>query len=277
LDQKKDKIKKLKERIKDIYDEKTHDDIYLLRYCLSNTKTKDSEKCIRYSIDYRQKNSSWLDEASKGESSAPMYNTIIKYTCASIHKCRSENGAPVVIVRANLANPKVLLDTVSEEKMIQFLVFQKEICYIKCDELTRKNRKITKILTINDINGVSLFSTDKRFFKALGDSSKIADNLFPQLLEKNIMMNPPTIFKIVMSIATVFMSKKSLSKMTLCKGNTESQNISKCPFATKSINEEDIPSFLGGKCVCEKGCVGGVDNKHKKWSDREINNNNTNK
>jgi hypothetical protein len=87
-----------------------------------------------------------------------------------------------------------------------------------CDELTRKNRKITKMLAVNDMNGVSLLSNDKRFFKSLGDSSKIAENLYPQLLEKNIVVNPPTVFKVIMSVASVFMSKKSLSKMVTCKG-----------------------------------------------------------
>eukprot|EP01091_Cochliopodium_minus_P003488 TRINITY_DN1339_c0_g1_i4.p1 TRINITY_DN1339_c0_g1~~TRINITY_DN1339_c0_g1_i4.p1 ORF type:complete len:289 (+),score=77.03 TRINITY_DN1339_c0_g1_i4:290-1156(+) len=264
-----EKIEKLKESIKDIYNEKEHDEIYLLRYCLSNPKTDDAEKAIRNAVDYRMKNDSWLKEAEKGEKYGPSYDIIMKYTCVSIHKCKSTDGGPIVIIRANLSNPKILMDTVPEEELVNFLVFQKEVCFRMCDELTRKNRVLTKIFTINDVNGVSMLSNDRRFFKCLGDSSKIADNLFPQLLERNVMMNPPTVFKLLMSFVSIFMSKKSLSKISLCKGNTTKQSISKCPFSLKNIKEEDIPTFLGGKCQCENGCIGGVSNSLKKYDERD--------
>eukprot|EP01091_Cochliopodium_minus_P020601 TRINITY_DN904_c0_g1_i3.p1 TRINITY_DN904_c0_g1~~TRINITY_DN904_c0_g1_i3.p1 ORF type:complete len:162 (-),score=40.10 TRINITY_DN904_c0_g1_i3:83-568(-) len=161
------------------------------------------------------------------------------------------------------------MDHVSEEQMCNFLVFQKEICWIKCDELTRKNRRLTKMLAVNDMNGVSLLSNDKRFFKSLGDSSKIAENLYPQLLDKNVVVNPPTMFKVIMSVASVFMSKKSLSKMITCKGNINKQTLSKCPFASKFIKEEDIPSFLGGKCDCKLGCIAGYKNSMTKIEEKK--------
>jgi len=261
LKQNHEKMEKLKELIKDIYDEKIHDEIYLLRYCLSNDKLDKAEKSIRFTMEYRKKNDSWLKDAVNGEKSAPNYDTIIKYSCSSIHKSKSDDGGPIVIVRSNLSHPKKLMDMVNEEQMCNFLVFQKEICWMACDELTRKNRKITKMLAVNDMNGVSLLSNDKRFFKSLGDSSKIAENLYPQLLEKNIVVNPPTMFKVIMSVASVFMSKKSLSKMVTCKGNMAKQNIKQCPYASKMIKEEDIPTFLGGKCDCTPGCVANVPNK----------------
>jgi hypothetical protein len=33
-------------------------------------------------------------------------------------------------------------------------------------------------------------------------------------------------------------------------------DISKCPYASKNIRVEDIPTFLGGTCNCPGGCCG---------------------
>eukprot|EP01091_Cochliopodium_minus_P000337 TRINITY_DN10328_c0_g1_i1.p1 TRINITY_DN10328_c0_g1~~TRINITY_DN10328_c0_g1_i1.p1 ORF type:complete len:276 (-),score=68.95 TRINITY_DN10328_c0_g1_i1:20-847(-) len=249
-----EKIKELKESIKEIMDEKEHDEIFLLRYCLSNPRLEDAEKAIRFAVEYRKNNQSWLQDAVKGEKFAPHYDTVSKYVIAGIHKSQIDGG-PIVIIRSGKSNMKKLMDSISEEEMSLHLVFQRELCYRKCDELTRKNKKLTKMVMINDMHGFSMFSGDKRFLKSLGDTSKIADNLYPQLVDKNVIINPPTIFKVLFSVVSLFMSKKSLSKITICKGNITKKNMGKCPYASKIVKEEDLPKFVGGTCDCKDGCL----------------------
>ena len=72
LEKNKERIEKLKEAAKEVIDPKKHDDIFLLRYCLSNADDKEAEVSLRTAIDYRKKNASWLDEAlTKGEEAMP--------------------------------------------------------------------------------------------------------------------------------------------------------------------------------------------------------------
>ena len=88
-----------------------------------------------------------------------------------------------------------------------------------CDKLTREKGILTKMIIVNDFRGSSMNSIDKKFFMALGKSSKAAEKLYPQLVEKTIIVNPPSSIKMILSMAKLFMSKRSVEKMVYCKGN----------------------------------------------------------
>ncbi|KNC72180.1 hypothetical protein SARC_15267, partial [Sphaeroforma arctica JP610] len=42
--------------------------------------------------------------------------------------------------------------------------------------------------------------------------------------------------------------------------NTTIEDIGKCPWVKANMDIADVPTFLGGGCVCPAGCVEGVDN-----------------
>lgn len=47
----------------------------------------------------------------------------------------------------------------------------------------------------------------------------------------------------------------------MCGGNTSTGDITTCPYISKLLPVERIPTFLGGKCNCKGGCcVGGLPN-----------------
>ncbi len=110
---------------------------------------------------------------------------------------------------------------------------------------------LVKSLGLQDFKAVSIFmSRDSRFFKALGESSKIGEAIYPQLLWKQVFFDVPFFFSAMMSVARLFMSKRALEKISLCPGDAKS-DIRRCPFVrAQGIPVEDIPSFLGGGCKC---------------------------
>lgn len=87
-----EKINKLREKIQDIYDENVHDEIFLLRYCMSNNETDKAAKSIRAAKEYREKNESWMKDIEKGEEFAPHRETMKKYTCSAFHKNKLDDG-----------------------------------------------------------------------------------------------------------------------------------------------------------------------------------------
>jgi hypothetical protein len=51
----------------------------------------------------------------------------------------------------------------------------------------------------------------------------------------------------MMRLVRPFMSQKSLEKMAICSAkNTETQDLSRCPFARAFLQPPQLPSFLGG-------------------------------
>jgi hypothetical protein len=55
-----------------------------------------------------------------------------------------------------------------------------------CDRETRKCGRIVKSLCIVDLQGMSAHNADTRFFRILGDASKLNEKLFPQMLGKTV-------------------------------------------------------------------------------------------
>merc|ERR1711991_1245388 len=92
--------------------------------------------------------------------------------------------------------------------------------------------------------------------------SKLAERLYPQMLQTTVCCNAPMWFSMVMKVGKMFMSAKTFAKFKLFP---RSGKIEDCPFATKYFNLDEVPSFLGGPCRCEHqgGCVAGLSNDCK--------------
>ena len=74
-----------------------HDDLFLLKYCLSYTDNKTAEKKIRKGLSYRKENI-WLRLAEfKGEERMPNKEVIEKYVANKIYNCKIDEGPAMVI------------------------------------------------------------------------------------------------------------------------------------------------------------------------------------
>eukprot|EP00121_Abeoforma_whisleri_P000701 Awhi_evm1s621 len=63
-------------------------------------------------------------------------------------------------------------------------------------------------------------------------------------------------------MAKFVMPKRTLEKVGVCGAtNTREDDISKCPFVKEHFDVDKVPSFLGGNCHCEPGCVPSVSNE----------------
>jgi hypothetical protein len=82
---------------------------------------------------------------------------------------------------------------------------------------------------------------------ALGDSSKLSESVYPQLVSVSVIMNAPGFVKMVFKLVRVFMSAQMMEKVKLCSGATLTGDIKDCPMAGKLVPVKDIPTFLGGE------------------------------
>merc|ERR1711991_272059 len=121
----------------------------------------------------------------------------------------------------------------------------------ECDRVTRETGRLTKIIRVNDMNFAGLLQ-DRGFFNAIGKSSKVAAYCYPQLVEKNVLLNAPSLISLVLKVAAQFVSSRTMSKVAVCKGQTLSGNMEDCPFASRRFKKEDLPSFMGGTCGGDK-------------------------
>lgn len=253
-----EEIGKLKEKLKDVLLPE-HDDVWLLRYILSNKTAEESEEACRFTIKWRADHKEHLDAIHNGKE-IPFQKIINQFQVVGEHK-KTMTGEPVFFVRIGLCNVKGLMDAVAFDDVLNYMVMNRELTVKYCDELTKKERRLVKAYSCLDFQGASATrGQDSRFTRIIGDSSKLSEKMYPQLLGKSIFLNIPTAFRWVFNLIKPLMSKRAVEKMVFCPANSSGKPISDCPFVSKILSIENVPTFLGGKCNCPGGCIGGIPN-----------------
>lgn len=241
-------------------DSTPYDDIWALRFVLSHPEDADAARAAAETLRWRAEMKEMLAAAAAGKS-LKRFESLERLVVAQYHG-ETSTGTPLYIIRAGISNTVALTNAHTHEEMVEFMMYRKELGFLLCDAMTRKTRKLTKLVTVNDLSHVSLLAgTDKRFTAVLGAASKLSETLYPQLLDRAVLINVPYIFGAIWSIIKGLMSANTRAKVAVCgSSDTRKGDISKCPFA-KLINLHTVPSFLGGGCRCVGGCVSGVSNE----------------
>ena len=241
-------------------DSTPYDDIWALRFVLSHPEDADAARAAAETLRWRAEMQEMLAAAAAGKS-LKRFESLERLVVAQYHG-ETSTGTPLYIIRAGISNTVALTNAHTHEEMVEFMMYRKELGFLLCDAMTRKTRKLTKLVTVNDLSHVSLLAgTDKRFTAVLGAASKLSETLYPQLLDRAVLINVPYIFGAIWSIIKGLMSANTRAKVAVCgSSDTRKGDISKCPFA-KLINLHTVPSFLGGGCRCVGGCVSGVSNE----------------
>lgn len=252
-------------------------DLVLLRYILSFKKPKAAATALRTGLEYREANAGWLKSAvevvDNAKGGVPTYEEYMaraphaaklrKHLAGGYHGV-THQGGPLCFIRAGITDLSKLMDECSEKELEEFFVWDKEVTYAMCHKATLESGKITKALYVMDSTGVSVFRQDRRFFAALGASSKISENLHPQLVQRQCVINAGSTFKILFKVAAVFMSKKTVERFAVCGGFDQNRSAAECPYASRWVEQPDsLPSFSGGSCSAHGGrCVADVPNDY---------------
>ena len=236
-----------------------YDDIWILRYVLSNAKDPTSEKglkqaenAIRRSILWRKENAATLKKI-KGGGAVPFDDFVKKYL--SVFRSFGKDGGPINFVSLKHSNPGGLMDTASFEQVEEYLVMTKEEDMIICDRETRRLRKLVKMVSVIDMHDYGLFSggSDRRFAKALGNSSNTSSDLYPQLLGMSIVCNTPTFITWLVRLMKLFLSDRTFSKvkfLTYC-GHGEPPESGKLSDFVE-VDDDQVPDFLNGSLDSSK-------------------------
>eukprot|EP00183_Erythrolobus_madagascarensis_P006159 CAMPEP_0185845192 /NCGR_PEP_ID=MMETSP1354-20130828/1218_1 /TAXON_ID=708628 /ORGANISM="Erythrolobus madagascarensis, Strain CCMP3276" /LENGTH=305 /DNA_ID=CAMNT_0028545087 /DNA_START=31 /DNA_END=948 /DNA_ORIENTATION=- len=263
---------KLKAKVKDVAPDYM-DEIWLLRYLLSSKYDVDKAALgVQKAVEYRKTNDSWLRAAREEHTVAPDDAAIAEYIKVGRHK-RTTDGNLVFIVRLGISRPSDAASAFTHEQLLKRQAFLTEQNYWICDRYSRETGKLSRVVSIIDMTGVSLSSghTDRRFFKILGENSHNSEFLHPQLLAKMVIYNPPGIFKVMFSLAKLFVSQRTIEKVAVCTGGggglKKIKTAEKCPVAGSLFAQDSLPSFLGGDCTCAEsglqGCVANFSNAQR--------------
>ena len=154
-------------------------------------------------------------------------------------------GRPIYIELYDKTDVNELFKITTDDKMIKYYIkqYERQIKYIfpACSAVVK--RPVEQSCTILDANGIgitSLFGPIKGFIKLASD---IGQDYYPEMLGKMTIVNVGFLFRAVWSLVKGFIDPKTQSKINLLKSTYKDDLL-------KLVDEENLPSFFGGKCTC---------------------------
>jgi len=141
----------------------------------------------------------------------------------------------------------------TEERLLKYFIKENErtmkFRFSACSQTF--NKIIEQFSMIIDVEGVttSLFNAQVR--ELLNMSADLGQNYYPECVYKIYLINTPFLFSSVWTIIKPFIDKKTRKKFIMEGKNFKS-------LLLENIYADDLPSFLGGNCLCanvQGGCL----------------------
>ena len=144
-------------------------------------------------------------------------------------------------------------------EITEWMCLSKEALFGVCDAETRRAGQIVKAIYLMDFRYGSLLSHGGEFKEAMRVASKTTELFYPQLLLRTVVYKIPFGIGTILSIALKLFPSSVREKLVICDEGSRTKS---GPWTAEALNiaMEDIPSYLGGTCECEMGCVRGVPN-----------------
>ncbi|KAI9329093.1 CRAL-TRIO domain-containing protein [Obelidium mucronatum] len=253
-------IRQLRLNLGTLLEPSKHSDLWLLRFLLSNKSIEEAQESITFTIAWFKEHQQAIDTVLAG-GKCPFEDDILRFQVIGDHK-KTSHGEPMFFVRVGLCNNTALMNTVAYEHVLNFMIFSRLRTVVEIERASQETQTLVKAVSVIDLQHFNpARGNDMRFFRVLGESSKLSEKMFPQFLGRSIMVNAPSpLVWAFNSILKPLLSKKTAEKTVFCPGKTSGKSIVACPYLSRYLVLENIPSFLGGTCNCKGGCIGGVPN-----------------
>lgn len=231
-------IASLKTTAKTIVSDPPTNDVFYLRYCLAHSDTSERVAALTTNLNWRNTGSGKLicDAATKAlkeatatsyendpiRQAAPHASTINSFiTPQQIITTTSPRGDLVYCIRAGKIDDVELMSKISEDEMVEFFLYCREIISQVANERSMKSDKLVRLIVANDLSGVKLIGGDATFRNALSASSKKANELYPELSGPTLLLNLPPLFGALVKLFTPLFPPAVRKKLKFEKGVLE--------------------------------------------------------
>lgn len=216
----KDRIDYIKNNCKDLINKAEKidiackiDDIFILRFLLSARSFDIAIENFEKTINYKIENHELLKDIHKnGTKAIPNIHIFERFMITGYVGSLKPENHPIFIVRPGVSAVKSLLKALTVDQAANILLLFNEIGFQKCDEQTRKSRKLVKLIFVVDLMDFSIFKLNKNFAKAAGKSSKLSEIYYPQLSGLKIPINLPSTFKLIFKFMSTIHSQQEIDK-----------------------------------------------------------------
>ncbi|KGN55868.1 phosphatidylinositol/phosphatidylcholine transfer protein SFH11 isoform X2 [Cucumis sativus] len=161
-------------------------------------------------------------------------------------------GRPLYIERIGMVDLNKLLQITTLERFIKYHVSEQEktssIRYPSCSIHSKKH--IASTTSIFDVGGVGMANFSKPARYLFTEIQKIDSSYYPETLNQLFIINAGSGFKILWKALRAFLEPRTLAKIHVL-GHSFVHEL------REIIDPSNLPTFLGGNCVCSEygGCL----------------------
>jgi len=211
------------------------DEIFLLRFVLTRD-VKTAKRNLKGFLQWLTENKGFMDGMARQVD-------FIHHFLIELDLDLLINGFPVMVIRFDKSNVPALMNSVAEKNFVQIALWANVVLNDALDTLTRRTRRLTKIIRVLDLRGVGFSHYDRRFMRAMSVISKLAEKQSPELMSKLVVVNPPPFIAIPTKIMMPLLSARLKEKHTICD---PSKGPGECCFLHNPALAPLLPRFLGG-------------------------------
>lgn len=208
------------------------DNLYLLRYVLSyGGAGQATVDALLKGLEWRSSHKSLVEGARSCVDeldSSPLAEYIPADQLKVLDSClrasfagRTDNppGFPLYLIQNGQSALVDLMSQVPGEAVSLWLTWRNEIGYWRCDQASRQRCTLVKQIVLLNLAGCRLRDQDPRFFVAYSRSSKRSEYLHPQLLARQVVVNPPSFMAYFWALGRRLLSEKLLKKVVVHSGD----------------------------------------------------------
>jgi len=192
-------------------------DVYYLRFCLSNDYTSSKERMQAF-----QKNLQWRTQEGKTicdsarlavlhafssssheeEEEEWDYDEVQKHvpnvgmnkflTPAHVRTIVTPQKDVVFVMKHGLIQDKAIMKSFLEQDVVDFMMYAKEVNFLVANRHSLRQDRLAFVLTANDLHGASLARGDAKFRAALNNSARLAAQHYPSVTGPTLMLNLPS-------------------------------------------------------------------------------------
>jgi hypothetical protein len=240
------KFKELLKTKKVEYNNVRFDDFYLMRFLRARKmdQVKTMEMFVGF-LKWRKDNN--VDEIDNW--TFPELDQVKLYYPHGLHKTDRE-GRPIYIEVLGELRVDELFKVTTAERLLQY----QAKCYERvlndvfpsCSRAAKKH--IFQTFTILDLKKLTAKLLSKKTYGFLKLTSQNSQNYYPEILGSLFVVNAGLLFKAAWSVCKAFLDDKTKKKIVTLGSDYKKKLL-------EHIDPANLPSFLGGDCTCEYGCI----------------------
>jgi len=169
-----------------------------------------------------------------------------------MHK-RDKHGRTLHIEHVAKLDVQRVLKEYSLEEVVRakmhVLEFKKRMMmnWTEQDSLDGRTGVCDQACTVVNLQGISRSIFDSTVKNYLQKISKINQDYNPELLGKLFVVNAPWFFSLIWKLIKGFLHERTQNKIAIISGSGKKELM-------QTVEPENLPRSLGGRCECEGGC-----------------------